>query len=336
MTIVVVATTAVAVTTVASIGLTSSVSKSHSKHEKKLQKEYVAQGAIELATSDVASGVLELGQSKSYTIGGVTVTVTANDNSGNVPGTVSLAVNGSAPNMPITASKTVAYAEKRISNIWAFGVYSNGGFAFPLLGSSKVTGSTFFRSSISILGTGQITKDYKSTSSFNPLGLLNIGGTILTGVTPLAFPSLSDSTYQSAAATVLTGNQTLNGYSFARDGDLLFVNGNLNIQGTIAREGSIYVTGSVTVNGNLQAQSGKKFAIISPGNITFDGSGSAITAEGYYFSRGTVYLTDKLTLNGALVGNSYSVGSNFTITWDKWATDKAANGAKLKLPMMWP
>lgn len=334
MIVVALTTTAVAITVVAGIALSAAVSRNQAKGERKLLKGYVTEGAIELATSDVASGVLALGQSKNYTIGGITVTVTANDNSGIIPGTAILSVDGTSPSMPIKSTKTVAYIPRLVSNIWSYGIYSNGGFTFPLLGTSKVVGSTYFRNSISILGTGQITKDYKSTASFNPLGLLNIGGAILTGVTALTFPSLTNATYQSAATTVLTGDQVLNGYTFPSEGALVYINGNLTLHGSINKLGTFYVTGSVKIDGNLSTN--KQLAIITPGNLTFDSSGTAITAEGYFFSRGTVYLTDKLTLDGALVGNAYSVASNFTVTWDQWATQAAANGESLKLPMMWP
>lgn len=334
MMVVVLTATAVALTVVAGIGLTSIVSRTESKKEKGALKKYVADGAIQLAASDLSSGKLDLGGSKTYTIGGETVTVTAVDNSSLVPGTAVLQIAGSDPVDTISTQKTIAFLAKGVSNLWSYGVYSNGGFTFPLLGSSKVTGSTFFKNSISILGSGQITKDYKSSSSLNVLGLLNIGGAILTGVTALTYPSITNSTYQAAADTVLTGDQTLNGYTFPKDNALVYINGNLTLQGSISHYGTFYVTGSVTINGNVSSNS--KLAIITPGNITFNGSGSSLTADGYYFAKGTIYLTDKLTNTGALVGNGFSVSSNFNITWDSWATQKAQNGANLRLPGMWP
>lgn len=334
MMVVVFTATAVAVTVVAGIGLTSVVSNSESKKEKKELKKYVADGAAALATSDLASGKLDVGQSKTYMIGGESVTVTATDNSANVAETVVLSIDGADPVDKVKGKKTVAHVLKGVSNIWSYGVYSNGGFTFPLLTTSKVQGSVFFRNSISILGSGQITKDYKSSSSLNVLGLLNIGGAILTGVQALTYPSLSNSTYQAAADTVLTGNQTLNGYTFPTEDALVYVNGNLTFQGNVQREGTFYVTGTVTINGDVKPN--KKFAIVTPNSITFNGSSSTLKADGYYFAKGTINLTDKVTCNGALVANAFSVSQPVDITWDKWATDKAANGQKLKLPDMWP
>jgi hypothetical protein len=298
-------------------------------------------GAMEMAKSDLMSGNMSAGDTKTYYVGGSAISVSAVDNSANAANTVVLTANGApgkGEQSNNSSKKTVAVVPTSLNNIWSYGLYSNGGFTWPSLGLSKVVGSVYFRNSISVLGTGgQISKDFKTSSSFNPLSVLKISGAILTGVSPLSFPSLSTSTYTAAADSVLTGNQTLTGYTFPTDNALVVVNGNLTFHGTVTRQGTIYVTGTVLINGNVTLQSSsKKLLIITPNGITFNGSGTALTADGYYFAGGTITISDSLTNTGALVGNNFSVASSFTENWDQWLTQKAANGQVMSAPGMWP
>lgn len=328
--------TAVGIVAITGVAVTGTISNTQSKLEKAQELKYLVAGASQLAISDLEGGALLPGDSKTYYIGGNAVSVSTASNP-NLANSAILTFSGSSGGMPVSSVLTVAYLPAIVDNCWAYGIFSDGAFTWPLT-SSKVVGSVYFKSTISILGSGQVAKDFKTSSSFNPLSLLTIGGAILTGINPKTFPAVSNSTYTSSADAVLSGSQTLNGYTMPTANALVVVTGNLTIKGTINGDGTIYATGSVTVNGNLSKQSGGRHLMIAtPGNITFKASsGTSMTADGYYYAGGQIAIQTTLTNSGGLVGSSYSVTSGFTVNWDPWINQASGNGPLLHAPGLWP
>lgn len=328
--------TAVAIVALAGLGLSGAVSTSQSKLEKKQELKYVVDGAAQLAASDLSSGLLTVGNSKTYYVGGVAVTVaaTANPNLGNA---ANLSISGASGGMPISTATTVAYLPSVVDNLWSYGIFTNNTFTWPLLGSNKVVGSFYAKNSISVLSLGgQVTKDFKTSSSFNPLSLLSIGGGILTGIKPMGFPTVTSTDYTSNAQSTLQGNQVLNGYTFPSANAIVVVNGNLTIKGTVNGDGTFYVTGTITVNGNLARQSSSHHIVfVTPGSIVFSASGS-ISADGYYYAGTQITINSTLTTTGALTAGTFSVGAGFTVNWDNWLTKNTINGQSLHAPGMWP
>jgi hypothetical protein len=245
--------TAVAIIAIAGVGLSGAVSNNQSKREKSQEMMYVMNGAAELATSDLAAGRLQIGTPKTYYVGGIAVTVTAADNSSVLANTATLLINGTAPSGSIASSKTVAFTPRAVKNVWSYALYSNG--ATEVASGSKTVGSFFTRGRptapgggllsglLGLLGLGTtvatVTKNFETVSTYNPMGILTVQGAILTGVTPDPFPTLSTAAYTGAAASVLSGNQTLNGYTFPANDALVVVNGNLTLHGTIVNEGTL-------------------------------------------------------------------------------------------------
>lgn len=327
--------TAVAVTVVAGLTLTGSVSKDASKKEKKKEADYIADGAMTLALSDVKNGKLAPGQSKTYLVGGESVTVSATDDSGGTGQSVLLDVAGNIDGAKLAKKASKPLGKGAIDVLWSYGMYSNNTLSWPL--GAKVTGSVFVRRNLSILGTGTITKDFKTSSSLNLLGLLNVLGSLITGVTAKTWPSVTTSGYTSNADSVLAGPVTLTSYTFPKKNALVVVNGDLTMKGNVNGSGTFYVTGNVTVNGNLTLPAGgDHMVVITPGNITFTNGLSSITAEGYYYAGGTMAISSPLTLSGAAVANDFSGSGKFTVTWDQWLTKDPKNGVEMKAPGMWP
>lgn len=336
MVMVIFVATAVGIVAIAGVAVTGTISNSQSRLEKAQELKYVVSGASQLAIADLEAGVLLPGDSKTYYIGGNAITVRTSTNP-NLANSALLTISGSSGGIPVSSVLSVSYLPAMIDNVWSYGIFSNGGFTWPL-SSSSVVGSVYFKSTISILGSGQVSKDFRTSSSFNPLSLLTIGGAILTGINPKTFPTVSNTTYTSSADAVLSGSQTLNGYTMPTANALVVVNGNLTIKGTVNGDGTIYATGTVTVNGNLSKQSGgRHLLILTPGNITFKASsGSSMTADGYYYAGGQIAIQTTLTNSGGLVANSYSVTSGFTVNWDPWMNQAAGNGQLIHAPGLWP
>ena len=169
MLIIAIVVTAVSVTALVGVGLAGSVSNSQSKLEKSQELKYVVFGATQLAVADLATGALIVGQSKTYYVGGNPIVVVAAVNP-SPANTCTLTLTGANASMPVSTTCVAPYSPTVTENCWSYGIFSNASFTWPLLGANKVTGSVYFRDSISILGSGgQVTKDFKTASSFNPL-----------------------------------------------------------------------------------------------------------------------------------------------------------------------
>lgn len=333
MIVVVFMVTAVAVTAFAGLALTGTVAKDQVDDESQKKDQYIVEGAVQLANADLIAGKVTPGTTKQYVVGGKSVSVTIDDNSAAVDGTVKISVKG-VSNPKIAKAKIVPIVKGVIDNVWAYGLYSNGSLGFP--SNSVVTGSVYVKNSLGALGLNvKVTKDLKTSSSFNPLGLLNILGAIVTGVAVKPMPSVLASNYQSNADTVLVGDQTLVDYQFPQDYSITYINGNLNLTGDIKNNGTFYVTGNVTITGKTKPNSGSDhYLVITPGTITFSGTG--LDVEGYFYAGTQATISNTLKLKGGIAANAFGGSSAYNITWDQWLTKSATNGAALHAPAMWP
>ena len=324
--------TAVGAVAFAGVALAGSVSNNASRALGNEQTKWAITGAVELAKSDLYTKKIAVGAATSYTISGRTIAVTTADNSAVMPNTVKLTLSGSSNGRPVYSTQVIAMAKPVITTIWSHGVYSNNGFTWPA--SSSVAGSVYFRNSISVLATGgQVSQDFKTSSMFNPMGLIKVGGAILTGMKPYTWPTLNTTTYTGQAASVLTGNQTLSGYTFPKDNAIVVVNGNLNLTNAqITRSGTFYVTGTVTVDKLQKMNASDHVVVICPNGITFSNGNKPVIADGYFFSGSTISIGSPLTVTGALVANSFTGSSAINIIWDQWIMADPANGKTLMVP----
>lgn len=337
MIIVALTMSAVAITVIAGLALSGAVTNRVAKSERDQENKYIVDGAIQLATADLATGALAAGQSKVYRVGGHDVTVAAVDNSFNLANTARLVVTGAGKGgATLQTSQLVATKVGSIDNIWSYAFCSNTNFSF-VSGANRVNGSVFFRNSPSLLGGSVlITQDLKTCSLLTPPPFLTIQGALRTGVAPLSFPSVKMSDYTPVAAVVLNGNQVLNGYTFPSPNAVIVVNGNLDLKGAIMGSGTIFVKGNVDVTGSVSRPSpAAHFLVVSPQNVTIRGSGS-MNVDGYYFSGGQLTIKNPMTGVGAFAAQSYNVQATFSTSWDPWLTKDPANGKALHAPVMFP
>ncbi len=328
---------AVATVAFASVGLAGSVSRSAGTKEESLQSDWALTGAYELAKSDLYARRIKPGESKTYTVGGRAILANILDNETAMPNTVKVKLTGNNRGRAIAKTTVLALAKPVLTTIWSHGIFSNSNFTWPA--SSIVSGSVYFRNNISVSATGgQISQDFKTTSMFNPMGLITVHGAILTGMTPYQWPAINATTYTGQASSVLPGNQTLSGtYTFPTNNALVVVNGNLNLNNTtITRSGTFFVTGSVTVSRLTKASPNDHIVIITPNGITFSTASGTVNADAYFFAGGQMTFNSPVTANGALLANSYSGNKPLNITWDKWIMEDPQNGKDLKAPGLWP
>jgi hypothetical protein len=112
----------------------------------------------------------------------------------------------------------------------------------------------------------------------------------------------------SGSANQLSGRRRKAGSLRVRDGlelegALLFVDGDLHIQGGLRGKGAVVVTGNVTLEGQSQFESGHAVAVLAGGDARIRGSGP----QGSFF-QGLVYTqgqfeADRVTLVGSLIAN---------------------------------
>lgn len=335
MLLVLIVGSAVATIAFAGVGLAGSVSKASGSKEGGMEADLALNGAFEQAKSDLFARRVVAGDTKSYSVGGKSIQVSVIDNESAMANTVKLRLTGAYQGRTIGQTRILALARPVVTSIWSHGIFSNSNFTWPA--ASTVNGSVYFRNSISVSSTGgQISKDFKTTSMFNPMGLISVHGAILTGMTPYEWPSVNGPAYTAQASSVLNGNQVLNGYTFPVENALVVVNGDLTFNNsTLSRSGTFYVTGNVTVKRLAKADPNSHIVVVTPRNITFSGSGT-VTADAYFFAGGQIAFNSPVTANGALLANSYTGNKSLNITWDKWIMEDPQNGKTLKAPGLWP
>ncbi len=339
--VVLIVSTSLGITAVAGLTLTGNISRNQEKKENKVKDAYVLSGAVAMAEGDLATAKIKAGDLKVYYVGGQAVTISIADNSGSLANTVCITAS-KADKLGRTVlnqngGEVTAVLTSQLDNLWSYGVFSNSGLTWPT--GSVVNGSVYCKNSPTILGSlgSKITKDFKTTGSFNPLGLITVLGNILTGVAPFPFPDVTAAGYPTAATSTLVGPQTLTAYNFPASNALVVVNGNLTLRGAVKGTGTFYVTGNVIVDQNVSNYNGfTHFSVVTPNGITFGGASATISAAGYYFAGTSVTINKTLTLTGALAAGNYVNNAKFTVTWDNYLQTNAAQAKQLRAPTYWP
>ncbi len=326
--------TAGAVAVFAGLSLSATVSDGQGTLENNAKEQLVTEGAIQLATADIINGKLEPGDSKLYYVGSKSINVTVEDNSASVADTVRLKVNGIGA-LKFEANKVVSLRVNAIDNIWSYGIYSNNSLNLPL--NSKVTGSVFVRNGLGLAGLGaKITKDLRTATSSYTISLLQLVGSLITGVKAKPMPSLAGSQYQACAENVLAGDQVLDSYRFNSDGGVVYVNGNLSLSGDMDKGGTFFVNGNVTVTGKLTQKGNGRLVVVTPGTITFAVGSSKTDVQGYFYAGTEAKINSYIKLKGAIAAGTVSATNTFEVEWDQFLTKKANNGYAYHAPSMWP
>jgi hypothetical protein len=153
------------------------------------------------------------------------------------------------------------------------------------------------------------------TSSFNPTFLTPPPADLIQiSAAPPGDPPVEGTVYCSGSY-ITTGSLTLNN-------GLLYVKGNLNVQGATTGTGSIIVEGTTQLHGSASLTAGGRVALISKGDILLDASSAPAPATGSPSSSfsGIIYTEGQLTANNLLIFGSLIGGS-----------PGPASGAQIKL-----
>jgi hypothetical protein len=326
--------TAVGIAVVAGVTFAGAVATNESKSEKKTQTTYLVDGAIQLATSDLANGRFRLGTTAVYYVGGRAITITAVDNRDNVDNSVVLQVSGSVNGMPIADSQLVLFTAIPVDCVWSYGLYSDSTLTY--VSGTRVRGKVFVRQTPNILAKiGKVTKRLKVGTTTTDIDVLTIDGLTISGVSPFTFPYLDSDAYQAASYTVLSGDRVITSYTMPARNACIMVKGNLTLHGNITGTGTFYATGNVVIDGTIAAHDGH-LLVIAGKDMTFSNGNGALNARGFFFAEGAMNINSQLRVRGALAASSIAATSKFNVDYDHWLADRSINGVSLHAPSMWP
>jgi len=148
---------------------------------------------------------------------------------------------------------------------------------------------------------------------------------------PLVFPAIDLAHYRAAASVIYTDSTTLKNPTFANPYTLVYVNGDLKIQGTATGTGTIAVNGQITVQNDLVYSdiNQDKIALIATEQIKI--AKAAKTVNGIVYARGPsqegiIFLANSsnpLTVaSGVLAGDGLTIGRELRVTHDPGLDDQ--------------
>jgi hypothetical protein len=128
--------------------------------------------------------------------------------------------------------------------------------------------------------------------------------------------------------------------TFLKPYELVYVDDDLDVSGTVSGTGTLFVRGNVTITGPLTyLASSSRLAIIATGRITVDADNAPLVS-GYFFSAGQFRVqgggASSVTLTGGVVANSLRFDRPITILYDPTVRDDRSVAVNLKLPGFWP
>ena len=343
---------ATATLAIAMISLSTALREKQTRLEANRIVSNAWDGGVETIRDMAARGVLRLPQTVSATVGNVTESLALADASSGSISLLGINLTVGVPTILITGTLTYngntykrqqVIGRGKITTPWQYAIFENNGLT--TLTNSITTGASglgdcWFNGSITLLGAGtSFTGDLTSTGLILPLGLA-VTGTTTASAPALTFPSVSNSTYQTAALINLSGNQTISGYTFfAADPNgyrETYINGNLTIKGNIVGSGVFFVNGNVTISGDITKASSDHCVIITAGNITIGASANNIAAYLYCGNTLSFANSNNRTFTGGMVVNNLSLSCNIAASFDTDVRDNQNEAWKLKLPGCWP
>ena len=258
------------------------------------------------------------------------------------PGTYNVTVTSSGGRYLVSSLGTVDGMQRTATAEVSAPSGSALDYAFAAGGNATIdsgTGQSPGTITGNIYGAGNVSLDGPSSGGVLAVtGGVNAGGTITTAAsatvsgtqtpsysTSVPFPTVSMNYYQTIAAAngqYINGNRT---YTTASPipasvaGNVIYVNGNITIQGTQSTTTAIFATGNITIqkSGSTYPRitvtaptvSGVKYpAIVSTGNFDFSSTGNGgayLTVTGLVYPQGNFNYSsgnhDTFTLNGSLL-----------------------------------
>lgn len=330
---------------VATVWLTSSLSRDERLYEDRIRSRYAFDAVCEQAAQDYTAGTLAtFPTSRNVTVNGVVCAMTISDNSANIPHSLSISATMSYHNRTFTDTKVVGMRKTPSPFYYAlfFSSMSGGGTISGALntGSSGANGDVYFGGPVTLTGTGStINGDLESTGSISS-GTTSITGMSNANVSAVALPSVLASNYSSianqtvskaslagATFTVTTGNYSV----------IYCSSSGVSISGTFTNKGTVFVNGNVTISGPISvANSSSRVAIVASGNITFTSSGPH---NAYFYAAGSATLPAAgitITKGGLVAGSLTTVTAPITATNDTAVWLDSTEGTKHRLPGFYP
>lgn len=275
---------------------------------------------------------------------------------------ITVAINGGTWNLTLTdnsASKTDSILVSGMGIVNGKVEYGRKVFARPYLespftyglstmadlniSSSLVVGSLLLKSNVwnegRVIGTQLFTVngELRATSTVtNPLVTVTDG--VGQNLQTRGLPPLDVSLYASIADRTISGS-TLLGFTFAKNYELVYVNGNLKLSGAITGNGTIVAKGDVEFVGDTSyADKTSRAVFLAGGEIRVTGSTANIV--------GILFSTKKLKIDGGPTvklepGIAASLADielkkRLIIGFDGFLADNPEEGPKYKLPGFWP
>lgn len=289
--------------------------------------------------SEFAAGNRELSANLiTVAINGGTWNLTLTDNSASVANTILVTGTG-------IVNGKIEYGRKVVPRPYLESPFTYGLTTMKDLNisSSLVVGSVLQKCNVwnegRVIGTLLCTVNGKlcSTSTINnPLVTATDGAG--QNLQSRGVPPLDVSLYQAVADRTISGS-TLVGFTFAKDYEVVYVDGNLKLSGAITGKGTIVAKGDIEFEGDTSyADKNSRAVFLAGAEIRATGTTANIV--------GVLYATKKLKIDGgptvklepgiAATLDILELKKGFVIGFDKFIADNPEEGPKYKLPGFWP
>lgn len=254
--------------------------------------------------------------------GGGTFDVIVSDNRGEVPYTLKITSTARLGRDSLKAVRVVADpgigGPKRV---YDFALAAGSGLASAIknvvVGSSSTPGDLYSAAAVSLTNSGS--RVYGRTYSGGSVAVTTMNGLDYAYVPAVAFPAIDLATYQTIASRTFASGQVWNGFAFALPYEVVYVNGNLSLRGTISGTGTIVCSRLFTQNGSISYSGAASLAVVSAGGITFS-SGTA--SRGIFYTHnasGTALVTVGVNVTvspGLVIGDVVTLDNDLTVVPD--------------------
>jgi hypothetical protein len=313
-----------------------------SRIEQERGDRYITRGLVEVVRSEIFYGVVSLPVSKVYSYRGQNWHVIAERNDADVKNTLRVTLTRTSGGEAITYQMVVP----KIGSWFDYALASNSPEAEGhrvQVGTVAIPADCYINGNVSFSHpSSRIDGDLECTGSLTSPSL-TVTGRLLTSSPGPTFPSLSRSAYFSARDRLIDDpgpKSTLTSVTFLKPYELVYVDDDLDVSGTVSGTGILFVRGNVTITGPLMyLVSSSRLAIIATGGITVDADNAPLVS-GYFFSAGEFRVqgggASSVTLTGGVVANSLRFDRPITILYDPTVRDDRSVAVNLKLPGFWP
>jgi hypothetical protein len=301
--------------------------------ERRANIRYFEDSARAISLSKYLEGDI-LPYSFTQTINGESVSITAEQEDGWM-GQRSLRISWSATVKGQELSSMIHTGKATLPPPVYFGLWVGGTLTKTGADVTVNNGAMYLKSSPTVSGPGtfKIFGDAFLTSGSLPLGT-NVTGTTYNDQPNLSV-TLDSAKYDTAANLRFSGAQTKTGTTLLTStgtNPLVYVDGNLTLSGSYAKNFTTFVKGNLTVQ-SLTTTGGAKAVLVVDGNVSIRG-----TINAYIICTGTVTgtgATDR-TVNGALICNNLTASTyNWVVNWDNWFFSEAGRPGNMKIPGFW-